>query len=58
MEPDRDSTPGTPRWVKLFALVALVVVVLFVIVRVTGLGGEHGPSLHAGPGGTTPSGVV
>jgi hypothetical protein len=45
---DRGSTTGTPRWVKAFALIALVVVVLFVVLNISG--GEHGPSRHT-PGG-------
>jgi hypothetical protein len=36
---------GTPRWVKISGLVALVVLVLFVVVLVVG-GGEHGPGRH------------
>ena len=40
---------GTPRWVKVLGLAALVVVVLFVVVQVL-TGGEHGPGRHS-PGG-------
>ncbi|MEP7003827.1 MAG: hypothetical protein ABI888_04740 [Chloroflexota bacterium] len=37
----RPSTP-TPRWVKTFAVIALVLVVLFVILHLTGNGmGGH-----------------
>jgi hypothetical protein len=54
-EPDRGSTIGTPRWVKVFGIIALAVVVLFVVLKVTGLGGEHGPGRHT-PGGDTPTG--
>jgi hypothetical protein len=43
-EPDRASPPGTPRWVKLFAIIAAVVVVAIVILALAG--GEHGPSRH------------
>jgi hypothetical protein len=47
---DNDAeTTGTPRWVKVFGIVALALVVLIVIVLVTGHGG-HGPGRHA-PGG-------
>jgi len=36
----RSSPPGMPRWVKIFGLVtAIVLVVLFVILHLTGLGG-------------------
>jgi hypothetical protein len=39
---------GTPRWVKVFGTVILVVVVLFLILMFTrGPGGRrHGPGLH------------
>ena len=40
-----DETPGTPRWVKVFGIIALVVVLLFVILMFTG-GGGHTPSRH------------
>lgn len=47
--PDRGSTtstpPGTPRWVKVFAIVVAVVVLLFVIMMFAG-GGRHGPGRH------------
>jgi hypothetical protein len=37
--PDRESTTGPPRWVKVFGIIAVVVVVLFVILRFTVFGG-------------------
>jgi hypothetical protein len=48
LEPGHGSTSGTPRWVKVFGIIALVLVLLFVISLLTGVG--HGPGLH------TPSG--
>jgi len=45
---DRESTPGTPLWVKVFGIIALAVVLLFVILLL--FGGGHGPGRH------TPSG--
>jgi len=36
---------GTPRWVKVFAIVALVAIVFVVVLLVVGKGG-HGPSRH------------
>jgi hypothetical protein len=39
-----EPTIGMPRWVKVFLVVALAVVVLLVIVLL--FGGEHGPRLH------------
>jgi len=44
---DRESTVGTPRWVKVFGIIALVVVLAFVILLLTGGGAGHGPSRHA-----------
>ena len=52
---ERESTTATPRWVKVFGIVALVVVVLFVVVVLTGRGGEHGPGRHT-PAAETPTG--
>ena len=48
--PDRSSTSGTPRWVKVLGIIALVLVLLGGIIVFTGVGGEHGP------GRSTPSG--
>jgi hypothetical protein len=42
MEPDREST-ATPRWVKVFGLAALALVVLLVILMLIG---GHGPGRH------------
>jgi len=40
LRPSRGSPPGMPRWVKMFGSVtAIVLVVLFVILHLTGLGG-------------------
>jgi hypothetical protein len=45
--PDRESTTGTPRWVKVSAIIALVLVVLVVVMLLVGGGpGGHGPSRH------------
>jgi hypothetical protein len=50
---DPYGTTATPRWVKVSAVVTLVVLLLFAIVLITGRGGEHGPGRHDGP----PAGV-
>jgi hypothetical protein len=55
--PDRGSSPGTPRWVKVSAAIVLVLVLVFVVLKVTGLGGEHGPGRHTGGGETPPASV-
>jgi hypothetical protein len=44
---DRRSTTGMPRWVKVSAIIALVLVVLVVVMLLVGGGpGEHGPRRH------------
>jgi hypothetical protein len=47
-------TATTPRWVKVFVVVIVVFVLAFVVVRLTGLGGDHGPRRHASSGATAP----
>lgn len=42
---DRESNTGTPRWVKVFGVIAIVLVVLFVTLALIG-GGRHGPGRH------------
>ncbi len=46
-----DEGNGAPRWVKISAIVAVVVVALFLVVLLVGRG-EHGPGRHA-PGGAS-----
>ncbi len=46
---NRPPYPGTPRWVKVFGIVLIVVVLLVIAMMFIG-GGEHGPGRH------TPSG--
>ena len=43
MEPNREST-GTPRWVKVTGIIALVLILLIVVVMLTSSG--HGPGRH------------
>ena len=38
--------PGTPRWVKLSAIIVGALILIVVVVLVTGLGGRHGPGRH------------
>ncbi len=51
-EPD---AAGTPRWVKVSGIIALVAVVLVVVMLATGRG-DHGPGRHTPSGGNTPTG--
>ncbi|HEX9705702.1 MAG TPA: hypothetical protein VGA20_10675 [Gemmatimonadales bacterium] len=43
---DSPAYPGTPRWVKVFGIVVLVLVLLVVVIMATGVGGRHGPGRH------------
>jgi len=54
---DLDRYPGTPRWVKLFGIFALALVLLFVVLHLTGRGlGDHGSSGDRAPSrGDNPS---
>ena len=58
---DRELT-STPRWVKVFGIIAIVVAVLFVILMFAG-GGRHGPGRHRMSDGsvssqTPPAGIA
>ena len=47
--------PRMPRWVKVFVVIGAVLVVL-VVLRLAGIGGNHGPSRHrSGAPATVPS---
>ena len=41
---NRPPYPGTPRWVKVFGIIAIILVLLFVAMMF--FGGEHGPGRH------------
>lgn len=42
---DRGPAPGAPRWVKVFGIITLVAILLFVVLVFAG-GGRHGPGRH------------
>jgi hypothetical protein len=42
---DRESRPKTPRWVKVFGVIAILLILLFVILHLAG--GGFGPSRHS-----------
>jgi len=50
VEADREAMPRTPRWVKVFGIIAIVVVLLFIILMLTRGPGGHGPGRHFGSG--------
>jgi hypothetical protein len=43
---ERPSAPATPRWVKMFGIVGLVLLLVIAFILITGLGGPHGPARH------------
>ena len=47
---DNELTTRTPRWVKVFGIIAFVLVLVFVILQLTG--GGHGPGRHTQSGGS------
>jgi hypothetical protein len=55
--PEKESqpkqAPPTPRWVKVFGIIALIILLLAAIIIATDLGGEHGPGQH-NPTGAQP----
>lgn len=42
----KDRPPSTPRWVKVSGIIVITLVLLFFILKLTGIGGNHGPSRH------------
>lgn len=36
VNPNRESPPNTPRWVKVFGIVVIILILLFVIMHLTG----------------------
>lgn len=49
-EPDQPGPPGMPPWVKIAGVVVLALVLLFLVLRLAGLGGDHGPGRHMSQG--------
>jgi hypothetical protein len=52
--PNRESITSTPRWVKVFGIIAVVLVLLIVIVLLTRGPGGHVPGRHTGGVGGHP----
>jgi hypothetical protein len=44
--PTPASAPRMPRWVKWPAIVIAVLILLFVVLQLLGIGGKHGPGRH------------
>ncbi len=47
----RSASAGMPRWVKVFAAIGLILLVLLIVGLIAG--GHHGPGRHFGSGGAT-----
>ena len=43
MEPDRESSPSTPRWVKAFGIIVIVLILAFAGLHLTGNAPTHMP---------------
>jgi len=43
--PDQSSSPPMPRWVKIFAAIAAILILLLVLVLIS-FPGKHGPGRH------------
>jgi hypothetical protein len=56
VEPDCDTPPVTPRWVKVFGAIALGLILLFGILHLTGnsLGGPGTHTMHTNQSGQQP----
>ena len=56
-----DVTGSTPRWVKVFGIIVILLVLLFVVLQLTGVAGRHGPGggrhTLSGDAGTPPASV-
>jgi hypothetical protein len=46
---ERARVPGTPRWVQVFGLVAIIIIILLVVAQLL-FGVQHGPGMHAPSG--------
>jgi hypothetical protein len=56
---ESEAPPRMPRWVRVTSIVAGGLVVLVVVLRLTGVGGEHGPGRHlSGLGAPPAAGIV
>lgn len=51
------AAAGAPRWVKITGLAVGSLLVLFVVLRLAGVGAQHGPGQHT-PDGQSPATVT
>ncbi len=50
---DHAASYRTPRWVKVFGIIAVILILLVGFILATGLGGPHGPARHSFPGASS-----
>jgi hypothetical protein len=43
-----------PRWVRVSAIIVGILIVLFLVLQLTGIAGEHGPGRHMSGSGPSP----
>lgn len=55
VRPTEDRPPSTPRWVKVFGVIGIVLVLLFGIIKFAG-SGNHGPDRHIPSGSASTNG--
>jgi cytochrome b561 len=48
--PEPEAPPGVPRWVKVAAIVVGLLILVFLVLQLTGIAGEHGPGMHGSSG--------
>ncbi len=53
--PTEDRPPSTPRWVKVFGVIGIVLILLFGILKLAG-GSNHGPGRHMPSGNASDDG--
>ena len=53
--PGPANRPNMPGWVKVSLIIVAVLIVVFVVLNLTGIGGQHGPSRHLPGGGNAPA---
>lgn len=41
-----EQPPSMPRWVKVSGVIVITLIMLFVILKLIGIGGNHGPGRH------------
>ncbi|RBY97544.1 hypothetical protein DQ237_00925 [Blastococcus sp. TF02-8] len=53
-----ETPPRMPRWVKIAAIVVGVLLLVFLVLQITGVAGQHGPGRHFSGLGPSPVGVA